>query len=303
MKISAVIEGGMGDMILASRLLAAIKEKHPDSELTVFANNERNWKFNEFFCRHWGHLFDDFDGEIDRRGDFFIESQFGRENYRGAIENITDAGLAKINAADKVYNLHLDSLAFTRSDLPWAKYARYVPAPRCVASEALPVGTVLVNLFARTGHFSGVSSDYACSLISALRKIHPVVVIAPSEEAREEFYAPHRDVVRVTSLSETLSLVSAADCGVSIDTGVRCMFYSVGKPCLTLCGLAKKPFEIPASHQLRWYLMPEHILPVDAKPLFVQSLISNIIENPACAAYPQISARDIDNFLLKRKYD
>ncbi len=51
---------GIGDLVLATRFLAAVREKHPEDRISVYINNERNGRFNRFLLKHWGYLVNDF---------------------------------------------------------------------------------------------------------------------------------------------------------------------------------------------------------------------------------------------------
>lgn len=305
MKINVLVEGGVGDLILATRFIAAVRDKYPDGHISVFVNNENNEKFNSFIDKHWGYLWNEFHPNVERASkDFKIFSQFGAEVYNGAFENITAEWRKKITDADKWYNFHLDSLKFLEyTDIPWMKYMRHVPTPRNLEPVApLKPKTVVLNLFARAGHFSGIPKETSDAVISGLRDSNEVLIIAPNEEARDTFYDQHKDIVRVADLSETLSLISQSSLGLSLDSGLRCMFYAFGKGCYTLCKLSNRPFEVPRSHVTRWYMWPEHILPVESKPAYLTTLVENALENSACLLYPDLSAAQIDNLLIKRKY-
>lgn len=304
-RINVRLEGGVGDLILASRFLLAVREMYPDSFVSVFISNDANKKYNGFFARHWGYLFDGYEDEVEINDrEFQITSQFGQEKWTAAFENIKEEWRTKMLDCDRFYNFHLDALDFTSAkDIAWQKFLKCVPRPENVeVKEIIPSNTIILNLYAREGHSSAISKENANAIIGALRGSNNVIVLAPSEDVKESFYSEHKDLVRVTDLEETLGLISQCALGVSLDSGIRCMFYSFGKPCLTLCSLVKAPFQVPTSHVIRWYPWTEHMLPVDMKPLYVALLAENILENPLCGLYPNIEPKNIDNVLIKRKY-
>lgn len=306
MRINCLIEGGVGDLILATRFIAAVREAYPDSYVSVFVNNDNNEKFNTFLNKHWGHLWQEFFPNVERVSkDFKITSQFGRESYNAALGNIEEGWYRKIMDADKFYNFHLDSLRFTEySDIPWLKYVRHVPKPlNLVDNGPMRDNLVVANLYARPEHFSAISREQSDAILSNLRENHEVVVLAPNEEARDEFYGAHRDITIVSDLDKSLSIISKSAVGVSIDSGLRCMFYPFGKSCYTLCKLSNEPFEVAISHVARWYMWPENILPINTNPSYIAALVENGLANPACLLYPQYTAHQIDSALLKRKYD
>ncbi len=305
MKINVLVEGGIGDLILATRFIAATREKYPVAYITVFVNNECNDKFNDCLLRHWGHLFDGFEPNVTRISkNHTIQSQFGAEHYPAAFNNIIPEWRKKMMDCDRFYNFHLDALAFFEySDIPWFKYIRHIPTPHNIPEVGgLPDKFVALNLYARPGHFSAISQEVSEKIISNLRESLNLVILAPSEEVRDTFYAKHKDLVRVTDLSESLAIASKSELGLALDSGLRCMFYANSKICFTFCGLSQQPGQVSTSHIARWYPWPEHMLPLTANPAFVSSLVENAVENPACQMFPLIPAKDVDQAIIKRQY-
>lgn len=303
MKINILLEGGVGDLILATRFVAAVREQYPESHITVFVNNDKNDKYNSFLDKHWGHLWNSFEPNVERISDKHqIVSQFGPENYNAAINNIKPEWRTKLNDCDKFYNFHLDALKFLEyQDIPWLKYMKCVPRPRNL--EPALYADVVVNLYARPDHFSAITKQQSDSIIDNIKGSHKTLIIAPNEEVKNTFYEKHKEITVCADLTESLSIISKSKIGVSIDSGLRCMFYPFGLGCYTLCALAQKPFEIVQSHVVRWYMWPEHILPIDVKPAYLSTLVDNALENRACLIYPQYPAARINDVLVKRNYD
>ena len=305
MKINILVEGGIGDLMLATRFIAATREKYPVAYITVFVNNDHNEKFNEYILKHWGHLFDAYEPEVTRLNkNHTIQSQFGSEHYPAAFNNIAPEWRKKMLDCDRFYNFHLDALTyFDYPDIPWFKYVRHIPTPRDIPKlQGLPGKFVALNLYARPGHFSAITKEASDKIIENLRDSIGVVILAPSEEVRDTFYEKHKDLVRVTDLSESLGIAARSELGLSLDSGLRYMFYANSKICFTFCGLIQQPGQVSASHIARWYPWPEHMLPLTANPAFVSSLVENAVENPACQMFPLIPAKDINQAIIKRQY-
>ena len=305
MKINCLLEGGLGDLVLASRFIAAVKEVYPDANIGAFINNDQNMKFNMFFNEHWGYLYNRFYPDVKRAAQSYkIQSQLGEENYPAAFSNITQEWKNEILDCDKFYNFHLDSLEFTQySDIPWMKYLNFIPRPRnmpALRKQSKPF--IAVNLFARANHFSGLTKEQSENIISGLRDISEVVVVAPSQEAKDTFYEKNKDITIVTSLEDNLRIASEATLGVSIDSGFRCLFYPFGKACFTLCGLCNKPFTIPDSHKLRWYMWPEHILPININASYLCSIVEGAINSPINQLITNVPSGQVDNHVLRRIY-
>lgn len=305
MKINILIEGGIGDLILAMRFVQAVREEYLDAYLQIFINNDNNKIFNSFIQKHWGYLWNEVKTVSRVSSNYIIQSQFGKEVYNAALSNIDPEQLKDLYNCGKFYNFHLDSLKFLEySDIPWQKYLKCVPPPKNVDSAPLKYHKkVVLNLYARQNHFSYIPKEKANIIISSLRDKYDLLILAPTEDAVDEFYSEHRDITVATDLSESLAIIKTSLLGLSIDSGLRCMFYAFGKACYTMCGLCTTPFQIPISHSIRWYPWKEHLIPVQSSSEFITNLIGNSLKNSACQVYSEYHSDDIDNALIKRKYD
>ena len=109
MKISAIIGGGVGDMILSTRFLLATREKYPQAAISVFCNDKGIASHSEFVKKHWPFMFDEFYSIEMVDPNFKIVSQYGEEVYNEAYKNIKPEIRARIEEADKVYCFRPDS--------------------------------------------------------------------------------------------------------------------------------------------------------------------------------------------------
>lgn len=303
MKVHLLAEGGLGDLIASTRFIAAAREKHPNAEITLFINNDNNDAFNRFIATHWSYLVDKIVGDVHRKSkNYTITSQFGTESYNAAFENIVAEDREFILKCDKFYNLHIDGLHYLDSDLPWLKYVRHFPKPENVAEVKLPPNSVFINLYARAGHHNAISKEQSDGIIQSISDVNNAVIVAQSEEVRDTFYKGFEDKVVVADLEQSLALASQCELGVSIDSGLRYFLFPFGKACYTLSHLVKQPFSPPPSHIARWYMWPEHMLPLDVKPMYLGALVDNALTNKACLLFPQFHAAQIDQVIVKRKY-
>jgi ADP-heptose:LPS heptosyltransferase len=305
MKISVIIGGGVGDMILSTRFLLATREKYPQAAISVFCNDKGLTNHSEFIKKHWPFTFDEFHSIEMVDPNFKIVSQYGEEVYNEAYKNIKPEIRARIEEADKVYCFRPDSLDYLNyRDIPWTKYLRCIPSPINIQEPpALPEDFVVVNLYAREGHFSAIKKERSDSIISELKKTNNVVILSPSDEVKNTFYKGFENDVIVADLDLCLSIISQSRVGVSIDTGIRCLFHAFGKSCYTLCGMCSQFFGPPHSHWLRWYPWTENMLPLNASTQSIYSLVENSKHGIACELFPTVDPKHMDQVLIIRRYD
>jgi ADP-heptose:LPS heptosyltransferase len=306
MKISVVIGGGVGDMILSTRFLAATREKYPSARISVYCNDKGLENHSEFIQAHWGGYFDNFSRIEMIDENFKISSQFGVETYNEAYLNIKKSIRKEIESADKYYCFRPDSLEYLDyRDIPWTKYIRCIPSPQNIHSYqgSLPEDFVVLNLYAREGHYSAVTKEYSDSLIEVVKRQNNVVILAPSDEVRDTFYSSYKQDVIVATLDECLAIIEKSRIGVSIDTGLRCLFHAFGKSCYTLCRMCPQFFSPPQSHWLRWYPWTENMLPINPSPASVRDLVENSKLGIASELFPTVQPQDMDRVLIRRRYD
>lgn len=305
MKISCIIGGGVGDMILSMRFVAAVREKYPNSHITIYANDKDIFSHSDFIRNHWSYLFDEMKPIKMKSKTFQIRSQFGEENYPEAYSNIDDKIRSEIESGDKVYNLIPDALHYLEyNDIPWMKYTRCIPEPKFDCDQnSTNNGQVVLNLYAREGHPSYISKERAEWIISEIIKDNQVKVIAPSEEVKNSFYEKLKEHTVVATLDECLPIIKNCALGVSLDSGMRCIFHAFSKTCYTLTCNTTKYFEPPPSHFLRWYPWSENVIPLDAHPLSISNLVKNAIKCPANQLFPHINPEEMNRVILRRIYD
>src|SRR4051812_207225 len=85
------MEGGLGDHLLAVRFLPAIKEKYPNSRIKIFTDTNGKTFQAEALKAAYSHLFDEIEVIPSKKHkEFWVNCQFGEDNFYGALENIPD---------------------------------------------------------------------------------------------------------------------------------------------------------------------------------------------------------------------
>lgn len=303
MNISALIGGGLGDMIMSMRYLGAIKERYPEAHISLYANDKGISSYSSFIKNHWSYLFDEFTVVGIGSLNYKIRSQFGEEEYYNAYNNITEYYRKQIERADKFYNLISDGLFFLDyHDIPWEKYQRFIPRPNIV-SDLQEEFDIIVNLYARENSPSFISKDYSDLIVENLLKIGRVTILAPNEVVKNTFYSKFQDITIVADLSQSLSMIARSKIGLSIDTGIRCFFHSLGKPCYTMSVNCNNYFACHDVYKIRWYPWTESLIPINANPKDVAYLVGNAISNSGCYLFPHLSPEKVDTSLCRKRYD
>ena len=303
MKISALIGGGLGDMILSTRFIAACRESYPDSEINVFAIDKGISTHSDFIVKNWGHLFNKFSPVSISNRNYRLISNCGEEIYPEAYPNIVESDRRKIEDCDKMYNLIPDAMKFTDYfDIPWIKYRNFIPRPSSVSGFSSG-SYILLNLFVRYDSPSAITKEHSNAIISELVKSQKVVIVAPSEDTKANFYSDYQEIVEVAGLDRCLELVAGSKLGVSVDTGIRCMFHALGKTCFTITQNFSDFFQSPLLLEERWYPWQNCILPRTVSPLAVSHIVNNAVWRKLCEVYPRVSPEDLDRAFLIRRYD
>ena len=118
-RINVRMEGGLGDHLLACRFLPAIREKHPEARIKVYTDTNGKTFQKEGITSVYGHLFDECVVIPSKKfQEFWVDCQFGTDNFYGALENVPDDVLKEMTQdCDKFYDLHIDGLKWMNYDL------------------------------------------------------------------------------------------------------------------------------------------------------------------------------------------
>lgn len=306
-KINCRLEGGVGDCLLGCRFLPAIKEKHPDSNITLwFDSNGKDFQAKTVSCLY-SHLFDDYKIIPSKKySEFWVDCQFGTDNFYGAIENVPDDIRKEMTEdCDVFYNLHIDGLKWITYDFDWRRYFYFFPRPQIANSEqirkdlGLPNSYVVVHLHSDSSVGHVLEDFYVDGLLKKVSEFVHVVVIAT--EKTKHFYKNYDNVtILVQPIEKVLPVIEGAKCMVSTDSGFRYVAYGCNVPTIVFSANCVAPQTVPYSHRLRWLMFTEHCLPLNYSFVFVSKTVRNILENPMYSLFPFV--QDADRELVNRKY-
>lgn len=306
MRVSVRLEGGLGDHLCANRFIPAIREEHPDAEITAYSDTENN----SFQKECLEILYPDFYKEIKviprkKYKEFWVDCQFGQDNYHGALENLPDNWVNEMKSYDKFYDLHIDSLKWLDYDFDWYRYFKFFPAPTIKKNKNKDPYIIFQLHTSRSGeknksHY--LEPWYVKKLINTLSQNHKCKIISTPELLDEyvEFEGNDNVEIVIGEIKHIINEIKDASLFLGIDSGFRFIGYSFSVPAILFGTYYNQPNWCAPFHQIRWSLFPEQCFPLHHDYKHISSLALNILENKAISIYPFI--KDFDMEMVKRKW-
>lgn len=303
MNISVRLEGGAGDCLLGHRFSAAIKEKYPEAEITAYIDSEgKTFQKEVIEC-----LYPSFYKEIKiipnkKYKDFWVDCQFGTDNYYGALENVPDEIRKEIESYDKFYDLHIDSLKWTDYDFDWLRYFKFFPKPEFKTENARDK-YIVFHLVSSTSAGHRLEDWYITKIISLLSKDNKCVIISTPET--NHFYDEVKNLPNVEifngSIKDVCGIISNASVMLATDSGFRYIAYGYGIPTLTFSKHSEQPFSSVPSHQIRWLMFSETCFPLNWDASAIATIINKILkEDRGYILTPYLKNFELQ--AIKRKY-
>lgn len=306
MKIAVRAEGGAGDVLLQNRFVPAIREKYPNSEITLYIDSEGKTFQKELV----EYLYPSFYKEIKiipnkKYKEFWIESQYGLENQIGFIENVPDDILKEmIENYDLFFDMHLDSLKFIEYNFDWKKYFYQFPKPEISPPNYL--GNYIVShLISSTSKEHRLDDFYVTRLVTEIDKFcqklgwQHIVISTPEfnkyyEEALKSCKNSH---ILNGNIKNVCDIIVNAKLMISVDSGFRPVAYPL-MPVLSLSKQCFSPYQMPESHIIRWNPIKPYF-PLNWNTRDIIDCIKILLENPV---YQIFNLCDWKNQLIKREY-
>jgi len=306
MNISVRLEGGLGDHLCASRFIPAILERHPDSKIFAYSDTENNFFQKECLDILYPHLYESIKVIPDKKyKEFWVDCQFGTDNYYGALENVPSKWVKEMESHDVFYDLHIDSLKFTEYDFDWYRYFKFFPTPALKKDFSKEKYIIFQLHTARSGvknksHY--LESWYVDGLLDTLSKNFKCKIISAPEVQDEYERFEGRDNIEIIQgpIEEVIDNIKDASLLIGIDSGFRFIGYTFGVPAILYGIWYLKPNYCVPFHQIRWSMFPEQCFPLHHNYKEVTSLASNIMANKAFSFFPE--TQDFDKDLVRRHY-
>lgn len=280
MNISVRLEGGAGDCLLGHRFSTAIKEKYPQSSITAYIDSEgKSFQKELIEC-----LYPSFYKEIKiipnkKYKEFWVDCQFGIDNYYGALENVPDNIRSEMESYDKFYDLHIDSLKWTGYDFDWLRYFKFFPKPELKVNNNRG-NYIVFHLVSSTSAGHRLEDWYITKLISLISKNYKCVII--STEDTNKFYNEIKNLPNIEifngPIKDVCSVISNASMMIATDSGFRYIAYGYGIPTITFSKHSQQPFSSIPSHQLRWLMFAETCFPLNWDASAINTITNNILK-------------------------
>jgi ADP-heptose:LPS heptosyltransferase len=300
--ISVRLEGGMGDCLLGNRFIPAIKEAYPNSEITAFIDSEGKTFQKEILDCCYPSFYKEIKIIPNKKyKDFWVDCQFGTDNYYGALENVPDKILSEMLSYDKFYDLHIDSLKWTKNKT-WIKYHRFFPKPH-VEPLQTPNRYIVLHLVSSTSVGHRMEEWYIVRLIKELLERGNFNIKIISTPDTNHFYQnleSKRVEIINANIKTIVSIIGGAAGMISTDSGFRYLAYGYSIPTLIFSKQSVQPFSAIPSHQIRWLIFPETCFPLHYDATRVSETLLNCIKNPAQILVPYVS--DFNSQCVYRNY-
>jgi ADP-heptose:LPS heptosyltransferase len=301
--ISVRLEGGLGDCLLGNRFVSAIKEKYPKSSITAYIDSEGKTFQKEALQMLYPSMYKEIKIIPNKKyKEFWIDCQFGCDNYYGGLENVPDDILEEMQSYDKFYDLHIDSLKWLDYDFDWLRYFKFFPRPEINNDSS--ENYIVCHLISSASIGHRLDINYLNDLLIKMNDILPYKIYIISTKETNHFYDRVSKLDRIQifngSIEEICSLISNAKLMLSTDSGFRYIAYGYSIPTITYSQQSSQPFSALPSHQLRWLMFPETCFPLNFDSNFIVSLLSKILENKGYVLLPYL--QDFDLQAVRRKY-
>ena len=302
MNISVRLEGGLGDCLLGNRFVAAIKEKYPESQITAYIDSEGKTFQKEGLEILYPSMYKKIKViPCKKYKEFWVDCQFGLDNYYGALENVPDEIRQEMESFDKFYDLHIDSLKWISQDYDWLRYYRFFPKPDLKIPNNNGEYLVL-HLISKTSVGHRPEEWYIERLVKDLSSKYKIYLISTPDT--NHFYDKVKNLENVYifngSMREACELISNAKLMISTDSGFRYIAYGYGIPTITFSKHSQSPCTSIPSHQIRWLMFPETCFPLNYDANLIVNLIGNIMENKGYILLPYL--QDFNLQAVKRIY-
>ncbi len=305
-RINVRLEGGLGDHLLATRFIPAIREKYPNARIKAYCDTDGKTFQKDALQSAYGFLYDEIVVIPSKKHkEFWVDCQFGTDNFYGALENVPDDILKEMTEdCDKFYDLHIDGLKWMNYDFDAMRYFYFFPKPNLKDLPDLgwPVEDyVVMHLHSATSKGHVLEQFYIDGLVKKVSEFTRVVIIS-TPETNNLFEHLKSDKVSIFNglVDEVFAIISKAKAMVSTDSGFRYIAYGYNVPVITFSANCMAPGQVPLSHQIRWLMFTNQLLPLNYSFTFVAKTVKNMVENKGYGLVPFV--QDFNRELVNRVY-
>jgi ADP-heptose:LPS heptosyltransferase len=303
MRIAIRFEGGAGDHICALRFLPAIKELYPDAKFYGYSDTEGNSQPSNFINTFWPYVLENMKiVPAKKRKPFLIKSQFGIENFIGALENIPDDISEEMQYSyDKFYDLHIDGLKWLKYDFNWSKYFFTFPEPTVSIKKLDISNTICVNLYSDANPSNRMDQSYVINIIKKISKNYNIVIVATEHNAK--FYDQCKNFASVVcpDLMGLAEIIKSSLLFLTLDSGPKFLGYCLNTPTINYSSQVREYPQLPIHQMIRWQPFAYSTIPVYNDIAHTLSLIKTYIAYKT-NILPTVNTINIDQLMVNRQY-
>lgn len=304
-RINLRLEGGLGDHLLATRFVPAIREKYPEARIKAYCDTNGKTFQKEALQSAYGYLFDEIVVIPSKKfNEFWVDCQFGTDNFYGALENVPDDILKEMTEdCDKFYDLHIDGLKWMNYDFDAMRYFYFFPRPKIAPMQKFEkeYDYVVMHLHSATSKGHVLEQFYIDGLVKKVSEFTNVILIStPDSNHLFDHLKSEKVLVFNGTVDQVFSVIANAKAMISTDSGFRYIAYGCNVPVITFSANCLAPGQVPLSHQIRWLMFTNQILPLNYSFTFVAKVVKNILENKGYGMVPFV--QDFNRELVNRIY-
>lgn len=256
-KILVRAEGGLGDCLLANRFIPAIREKHPNSEITFALDNDRGETFQLDVLYHfYKRMSDTYSFFADHNPDDF----------------------------DYFYDLHIDKMLWTTYDFDWLSRFYYFPKPKVKIEKQ---DYVCLHLTHNKWPPKNLPKYYLEQVVKSIKQVTPSVkAICTESEIGSYCNILTEDEIVCGDIVTACETVAGAKAFVTIDSGFKYIAYAYGVPTIETADYYTDVGQIHPMIKARWLPFNERGLPLLCNVDFFKLALHNIFINKISSIFP-----------------
>lgn len=295
-KVHVLVAGGLGDAILSSRFIPAIRERHgKDCEIVGYFNTDGATFQKEGVEAIYPTFFDKIVilAASDKKSPTYTMTNhvFGiTENFSAHINNLNDEIRSEFLSCDKWYDLHIDFLQWIE-DPEFRARLSFMPKAEPTQIDS-GESHVIFQPYSRIGGRHNLADFYVKRLVAhfAEKSIKVKIIVSDENKSlveKEVVELPNVELINAP-IEEVCRLIGDKSCRclIGIDSSLRLIAHAYRTPTLVFSADCIAPFQVSPSHYLRWLPFEKSVLPLNFNLNHTLGAIDAILENPAAALFP-----------------
>lgn len=286
------LEGGLGDLFLQNRFITAIKEKHPNKNISAYFRTEK--KYSDFIVKYFPFNFNTYETYKNKEETCNLDLGFGNENLAHFLFNTPEKYMNIFKKSKIFYNLGIDEMNWLQADFDLIRYFYFFPKPidfNVALNKKIPDKFILSHLYPRADK-DWLGKEYIINLIKQLKTIMPVVCITTEEDAHiySEFTNDPNVIIYPCNLDEAFELSKRCELFIGMDSSIRYMPYHFSKPVFVFSKFCPDFGNPLPSNLLRWLVFPFHVFPVQFNIEHIKTIINSSLRHRGIALYPYVAS-------------